>query len=126
MGAILITPSPLSHRDVELLLSISGVDPSHAEDWWRASLGLPIAIMGRIRATRREVSGLPFDARELPSESRKILKALRTQKKLVVTDLARLVGMNEHLLLDHCEVLFAEGLAEAADEGASIRLSGAS
>lgn len=125
MGAILITPSPLSLHDVHTLLEVSGIDVSHAEDWWRASLGLPIAIMGRIRAERRRTTNLQFDPKDLPSESRKILKALSAQKKLIVSDLARVVGMNEHLLLDHCEVLFAEGIAVADDDGASIRYAGA-
>ncbi len=125
-GAILITPSPLSLRDVQALVAISGADPSMAETWWRESLGLPIAVVGRIRAARRKASGAPLNLRLLPSESRKILNVLRSVKKLPVAKLAEEVGMNAHLLLDHCEVLFAEGLAVADDDGASIRVAGGS
>lgn len=123
-GAILLTPSPLSLKDVQTLVQVSGVDPVSADPWWRESLGLPIAIMGRIRAERRDVNDLPFDPKDLPVESRRILKVLRAQKTLVVADLARSVSMNEHVLLDHCEVLFAERLAVPAEDGASIRLAG--
>lgn len=123
-GAILLTPSPLSLRDVQTLVQVSGVDPAKADDWWRESLGLPIAIMGRIRAERRETNGLKLDPKDLPVESRRILKVLRAQKSFVVADLARAVSMNEHVLLDHCEVLFAERLVVPSEDGASIHLAG--
>ena len=45
-----------------------------------------------------------------------------TGKAIEVPQLAKELGFGEHLLLDHCEVLFAEGLVEAADGGAAIRL----
>lgn len=120
-GAIQLTPAPLSLRDVTSLCRVHGVDPANAERWWREGLGLPIAVMGRIRADRRRANNLDFDPGELPPESRQILDALRGNGSVAVVSLAREVQMNEHTLLDHCEVLFAEGLAEAADGGLSIR-----
>lgn len=123
-GAILITPSPLSLKDTQTLVASHGIDPSNAEAWWRQSLGLPIAIMGRIRAERRKNGKVAFNPKDLPSESRRILKALQGMKRMTVNDLARTVAMNEHVLLDHCEVLFAERLVAADDDGAAIRYTG--
>ncbi len=124
-GAIQLTPSPLSLKDVSQLVRIHGADPTRAEAWWRESLGLPIAVLGRIQAHRRITNDLPLDPRSLPSESRKILKELPPGKPVRVVDLAAKLSLNEHVLLDHCEVLFAQGLIEEADGGHSLKSTGA-
>ncbi|MCB9676784.1 MAG: serine/threonine-protein kinase PknK [Alphaproteobacteria bacterium] len=120
LGAIQLTPSPLSLKDVTNLVRVSGLDPALAEQWWRDSLGLPIAVLGRIQAHRRRSNNLLLDPQDLPPESQKILELLHGGKPAKVVDLAEQAGLNEHVLLDHCEVLFAQGLVEAAEGGHSI------
>ena len=120
-GAIELTPAPLSLRDVTILASISGVDPSEAETWWRESHGLPIAVLGRIRRARRKLHNLPFSPKELPAESLRILEAVRAAGTIDVASLAGQLNMGQHGLLDHCEVLFAEGALESAEDGACLR-----
>ncbi|MEQ1568172.1 MAG: serine/threonine-protein kinase [Myxococcota bacterium] len=121
-GAIQLTPSPLSASDASRLAQVWSADASLAEDWWRKSMGLPIAILGRIRAWRRDHGQSVTQHAPLPAESRKIYDALRNRPKMksLVLELAAELQMTEHLLLDHCEVLFAEGLLEPADDGLSV------
>ena len=99
-------------------------DVEEAEIWWRQSMGLPIAILARIRAWRRKEGLAPTQHAHLPAESRRILDALRKQPKMQVTELAAELQLSEHVLLDWCEVLFAEELVEPADDGLSLVLSG--
>jgi hypothetical protein len=121
-GAIQITPTPLSPADAAKLAQVWSADPAFAEDWWRRSMGLPIAILGRIRAWRRDHGHSVTQHAPLPTESRKIYDALRNRPKMksLVLELAAELQMGEHVLLDHCEVLFAEGLIEPADDGLAV------
>jgi len=121
-GAIQFTPPPLDQREATTLVRSLGADHGEAARWWRESLGLPIALIGRIRRWQRE-HGLqvPPRAETLPSESHKVLQALPTAGDLALEDLADRVGMSEHVLLDHCEVLFAEGWIEPSHEGRAVR-----
>lgn len=120
LGGIQLTPSPLSLKDSVQLVRIHGSDPQLAEKWWRESLGLPVAVLGHILAHRRKVNELPFDPSEVPPESRRILTALEGGEPVSVAELALRAKMNEHVLLDHCEVLFAQGLARSASDGHAI------
>ncbi|MEZ4319791.1 MAG: serine/threonine-protein kinase [Myxococcota bacterium] len=119
-GAIQLTPAPLSLKDVTQLVRIHGADPTLAEQWWRDSLGLPIAVIGRIQSHRRRQNDLEPDLSDLPPESRKILELLPPGSPVRVMELAQRAAVNEHVLLDHCEVLFAQGLVESAEGGHSI------
>ncbi|MCA9495216.1 MAG: serine/threonine-protein kinase PknK, partial [Myxococcales bacterium] len=123
-GAIQLTPSPLSVQDAARLARLWGADPDQAESWWRQSMGLPIAIVGRIRAFRRQRGLTQTHHSQLPSESRRILEFLRGQPRMRcdVVHLATELQMSEHVLLDHCEVLFAEDLVEPADDGAMLAI----
>jgi hypothetical protein len=121
-GAIQLTPAPLSSHDAVRLARIWSADTDQAEIWWRLSMGLPIAVLARIRAWRRE-RGMPQgQIAHLPAESRRIYDALRNKPKMrcLVVDLAAELQMQEHTLLDHAEVLFAEELVEPSEEGLSI------
>lgn len=121
-GAIQLTPAPLSSQDAVRLAKVWSADVDLAEVWWRLSMGLPIAILARIRAWRRE-RGMPQGQHaHLPAESRRIYDALRMKPKMrcLVVDLAAELQMQEHTLLDHAEVLFAEELIEPSEEGLSI------
>lgn len=121
-GAIQLTPAPLSSQDAVRLAKIWAADVDQAEVWWRLSMGLPIAILARIRAWRRD-RGMPQGAlTHLPAESRRIYDTLRLKPKMssLVVDLAAELQMQEHTLLDHAEVLFAEELIEPSEEGLSI------
>lgn len=122
-GAIHVTPSPLRRDDAIRLARVWGAEPELADRWWRESLGLPAALLGRIRAWRREQTGEPLQERLLPAESLRILEVLRAERTLPVPELARRLELGEHALLDHCEVLFAEGLVRAANDGHSIALA---
>jgi hypothetical protein len=121
-GAIQLTPSPLSAADAKRLAQGWSADVTLAEEWWRQSMGLPIAILGRIRAWRRDHGMSVTQHAQLPTDSRRIYDALRNRDKMkgLVLELAAELQMPEHILLDHCEVLFAEGLVEPADDGLSI------
>jgi hypothetical protein len=121
-GAIQLTPAPLSAADTVRLARLWGANPEHAEVWWRQSMGLPIAIVARIRAARRHQGITLTTGLQLPTESKRILEHLRGKPKMryEVAMLAAELSMTEHVLLDHCEVLLAEELLEPADEGTSI------
>lgn len=123
-GAIQLTPAPLSSTDTARLARLWGANPEHAEGWWRQSMGLPVAIVARIRAARRHAGITQTQAAQLPSESRRILDTLRTKPKMryEVALLAAELQLTEHTLLDHCEVLFAEELVEPVDDGIAIAL----
>lgn len=123
-GAIQLTPAPLSASDAVRLARVWNADLDQAEIWWRQSMGLPIAILARIRAWRRWRGMTQTQHAPLPSDSRRIYEALKAKPKnrSQVMELAAELQMAEHALLDHCEVLFAEELIEPADDGMSLVL----
>lgn len=121
-GLIQLTPSPLTPQDVQRLARMWSADVELSDQWWRASMGLPIAVVGRIRAWRRQRGLTQTQHSQLPAESRRIYEALRKKPRMraEVTELAAELQLGEHQLLDHCEVLFAEDLVEAADDGLAL------
>jgi hypothetical protein len=126
-GAIQLTPSPLSSADAARIAQVWNADVDQAETWWRESLGLPIAFLAKIRLWRRNTGQTATAGQQhsqLPAESKRIYEALRLHSKVKceVAELARELQMGEHVLLDHCEVLFAEELVEPADDGLSIAM----
>jgi hypothetical protein len=124
MGAIQLTPGPLTAADSVRLARVWNADLDQAEIWWRQSMGLPIAVLARIRAWRRARGLTQSQHAQLPSESKRIYDALRAKPKhrCQVNELAADLQMPEHTLLDHCEVLFAEELIEPADDGQALVL----
>jgi predicted Ser/Thr protein kinase len=121
-GAIQVTPAPLKEVDAARIGRMYGCPQDQTEQWWRASLGLPSALLGRVRAWRRQKNGDPFDMNDLPPDARVIYAALRDAGKLTVAELAVQIEMDEHAVLDHCEVLFAEGVLSDEDDGESLRV----
>lgn len=121
--ALQITPPPLSKEECELLIqALEGEDADlkSVETWWRESLGHPIGVIGRWRGLRTPRTTLEAD---LPGGSRRVLQAVRRAIDLPLADLAKILGVGEHEMLDHCEVLFATGLVEPSKGGASIKLT---
>jgi predicted Ser/Thr protein kinase len=121
--ALQITPPPLTKDDAELLIrSLEGEDAdlTPVEGWWRASLGHPIAIVGRWRGERSPRHQLEA---ELPGGSRRVLQAVRRGGEISLPELAKILGVGEHEMLDHCEVLFAAGVIEAAQNGAALQVT---
>lgn len=119
-----ITPTPLDRTEASQLVASLGGDMSLADQWREASMGLPIGIIGRCRAwlrTRQEEHSV--DRSAFPGRSRRILKALDVHGQVPVAELAAELGMPEHAIIDHCEVLLAEGVVEAAENGRSLRLN---
>ncbi len=118
-GAIQVTPAPLARHEAERLAELMGASAAQAEEWWRDSMGLPIAMVGRVRAWRRRQGLTAERSPDLPSEARRIYDALRQAPRMEreVSALARELGVGEHALLDHTEVLFAEGLVESTENG---------
>jgi len=57
------------------------------------------------------------------AEALRILEVLRVEREIGVPELARRLDMGEHALLDHCELLFAEGLVRPAADGHAIALA---
>lgn len=121
-GVVQITPTPLDAREVARLARVWGADPARAEAWCQESLGLPIGVVGRIRAWKRSQSGGAFDPSVLPAESRKALDALTPHRSASVVSLAVELGWSEATLLDHCEVLFAERVVRCSEDGATLRI----
>jgi len=121
-GAIQITPAPLGELDANRLTRLYGAPAERSEAWWRESLGLPAAVLGRIHAWRRRETGAPIDMNDLPPDAKIIFAALKTVQQLTVSELASQVEMDEHTVLDHCEVLFAQGLITDMGDGASLRI----
>jgi len=121
-GAILLTPSPLQEQDAQRLARMFAVDSPAVSQWWRDTMGLPAAMLGRIRAWRRQEGLTETSTAGLPSESRKVIAALKAHPKLraPVATLAAELKMSEHRLLDHCEVLFAEQLIQPLQDGEFI------
>lgn len=122
-GGIQLTPAPLSQLEVTRLARVLAADEAHAADWWRESLGLPIGVLGRIRAWRRTHAGDDLSVAHLPGESMRILEALADGQALAVEALAEKTKQTENQLLDHCEVLFAEELVVPEDSGNALRLA---
>ncbi len=125
VGAIQLTPAPLTLRDAEQLVDFFGGDQEEAEDWWRETMGSPAALLARIRAYRRHRGLTPGAIPGLSRDAQRIFEAIREapEHRTSVTHLAEQLGMGEHLLLDHCEVLLAERLVEAVDEGIALALA---
>jgi predicted Ser/Thr protein kinase len=121
-GVVQITPTPLDNREVARVARVWGADASRADQWCQESLGLPIAVVGRIRAWKRAQTNAPFDPAVLPSESRKVLEALTRHRSASVVALATELNFPEAALLDHCEVLFAEGVIRCSEDGATLRV----
>jgi predicted Ser/Thr protein kinase len=121
-GVVQLTPTPLDVRDVSRLARVWGTDASRAETWCRESLGLPIGVIGRIRAWKRAQTKTAFDASILPAESRKVLDGVARHRNITVVNLAQELGFSEPALLDHCEVLFAEGAIRCSEDGATLRI----
>lgn len=123
-GAVQITPAPLNQQEAVKLAEVWAADIHLAEAWWRQSMGLPIALLGRIRAWRRAQGKSQTQHAPLPAESRRIFDALRLRPNLkaLVLELAAELQMTEHVLLDHAEVLFAEELIEPAEDGLAVQV----
>ncbi|MEO0604022.1 MAG: hypothetical protein AAF211_21475, partial [Myxococcota bacterium] len=124
-GAIQLTPSPLTRSDADQLVDFFGGDERETERWWREAMGSPAALLARIRAYRRARGLAPGSIPDRSTDAQRIYEALREapHHRSQVTELAQQLGMGEHLLLDHCEVLFAEQLVEAVDDGVALALS---
>jgi len=124
-GAIQLTPSPLTLRDAQQLVEFLGGDEERSEAWWRESMGSPAVLIGRIRGYRRARGLSPTGIPPRSGDAQRIYEAIREapEQRLPVTDLATRLGMGEHLLLDLCEVLFAEELVEAVDDGVVLALT---
>ena len=121
-GAILLTPAPLTERDALRLARMFGVESDDVGTWWRQTMGLPAALLGCIRAWRRDEGLTVTSAARLPANSKRVYEALRAKPKMraPVTALAAELRMGEHTLLDHCEVLFAEQLIEPLEDGEMV------
>ncbi|MEN0063260.1 MAG: serine/threonine-protein kinase [Myxococcota bacterium] len=124
-GAIQVTPAPLSLRDAQQLVDFLGGDEAQVEVWWREAMGSPAALLGRIRAYRRSRGLTPTGIPELSRDAVRILDTIREApgQRLAVTSLAEQLNMGEHLLLDHCDVLFAEQLVQAEEDGVVLALA---
>lgn len=119
--AVHITPPPLTKDEAELLFtSLEGdeADLSDVEAWCRETFGHPVSLLARWRLARDK-----RDESALPQASRRVLQAVRKNGETRVCDLAEALKMGEHDLLDHCEVLFAEGWLTATQKGTALLAS---
>ena len=122
LGAILLTPSPLTEKDALRLARMYLVDSDDVGEWWKETMGLPVALLGRFRAWRRDEGLSEVTTSSLPRNSKAVYEALRRRPKMraPVASLAAELDMGEHAFLDHCEVLFAEQLIEPMQDGEMI------
>lgn len=121
LGALEVTPPPLGRSDTVRLAVSWGAPEELAERWWRDSFGHPVSVHGKLRAWLR-TQGRKIGDDHLSKTAKAILEMLRNDGSSRLSDLARALRMGEHELLDHSEVLFAEGLVESANDGAELRL----
>jgi predicted Ser/Thr protein kinase len=122
LGAILLTPAPLTEKDALRLARMYLVDSDDVGEWWKETMGLPVALLGRFRAWRRDEGLSEVSTSSLPGRSKQVYEALRRKPKMraPVASLAAELDMGEHTFLDHCEVLFAEQLIEPQQDGEMI------
>ncbi|MBT3222151.1 MAG: helix-turn-helix transcriptional regulator, partial [Proteobacteria bacterium] len=112
----------LNLRQVGQLARHMGAAEGDADSWWRSTLGLPGAVVGHIRAFKREQTMQPFTDDHLPPTSRQIFLLLQENGALSVHELATMMGVGHHAVVDHCEVLFAEDLIKTREEQSVVLL----
>ena len=115
-----LTPTPLARQEAEHMARIVGVDHD-IEDLWRQSRGLPAALVALMKAA---AEGREPSADDLSTASRQVFRHVASAREIPVHALAESCEMDEHTVLDHCEVLFACGLVRSSSGGASISLVG--
>ncbi len=113
LGARHIRPSPLAAEHIRLILEANGQDPGRAEEIAERTRGLPAAVHGYVRPPAEGVPGLS-------REQRSLLEATASGP-VPLAELARLLGMGEHELIDQAEPLLDQGLLEEVDDGSALR-----
>lgn len=113
IGARHLTPSPLGPAQVGLLLEAFGLDPGRAMEIHRRTRGLPGAVVGYAQPPAEGISGLTPEQRDL-------LEATAAGK-VGVADLARMLGVGEHTIVDWAEPLLDLGVLEEVDDGAALQ-----
>jgi len=120
-GALQTTPPLMSVEDAMTLITALGGHAELARKWWRQANGLPAGIIGRFLAWKHHKLREKVDLTHLPEPSRRILQALQEDGEVPIPELAHRLSLGEHQLLDYCAVLFAQELAEPAQEGGALR-----
>lgn len=118
-----ITPAPLTASDAVRLLS-SSVPIDAIDAIWRNAYGHPGAMLARARRIKREQGADPadLDAKIAPS-TRRVLQGLRRHGGASIPKLSELIGMMEHEVVEHVDLLAAEGLVVVAEDGMSVSLT---
>ena len=120
-GAIQVTPPPLSLEEAKTVARLRGADVEQVPNWWRKSKGTPMLFIGFIEASQRGPS--PLDRSTLPGEARRLLDALDHVGEARVCDLAVALKLDEHSLLDWCDLLLAHEAIEVGHGGITIRIA---
>jgi hypothetical protein len=113
LGARHLSPTPLAEEHVATLLELAGQDPRDAKQLVERTRGLPGAVMGYVNPPSAGVPGLTAPQVEL-------LKAT-AHGAMTVEDLAALLGVGEHQLLDLAEPLLDKGLLQELEDGAALK-----
>lgn len=117
-GARHVSPVPLAEDDVARLLREAAVEPSHAGQWWRETVGHAGAISARVRAEIRAQGGRPFVPEELPPALRQVFEVVSARGSLGVTEIAEALAIGEHEVVDRLDLLVAHAALAEAEDGA--------
>ncbi len=112
LGARHLAPPPLGVEEVGQLMAIWRHDPIHAAILHRVTRGLPGALVGQLRRSRRPSS--------LSEQERELLEAT-AEAAVPIPELAERLSLSELALVDLAEPLLDRGLLVEIDGGASLR-----
>ena len=113
LGARHIRPSPLAAEHIRLILEAHGQPPQRAEEIAARTRGHPAAVHGYVRPPAEGVPGLSARQRALLEHT--------ASGPVPLDELAALLGIGEHELIDDAEPLLDQGLLEEVDDGAALR-----
>ncbi|HJN73191.1 MAG TPA: serine/threonine-protein kinase [Myxococcota bacterium] len=113
LGARHLSPSTLTPAQVALILEAFGLDPGRAVEIRRRTRGLPGAVLGYAQPPAEGISGL--------SEEQRGLLEATASGKVGVAELARMLGVSEHTIIDWAEPLLDLGLLEELDDGSALQ-----
>ncbi len=123
-----VTPSSLTQPEgARLLTNMAPAD--RVDAIWRDAFGQPGAMLARVRRIQREAGGDPseYDAVIAPA-TRRVLQTLRRlapddDAGVAIARVAASIGLDEHEVVDHLDLLEAEGLVQITDEGDGARMT---
>jgi len=100
-----VSPTPLRVEDAIALAGYEGIDSDRAERLWRATNGLPGALVARFERLHGDGAGLT-------PRAALVLQRLQEFGPTRIKSLAEAMSWREHEIVDQAEVLLQAGLVE--------------